>query len=88
MLNETKTRIIKEFGISANDTGSCEVQIALISERIREISLHLSTAKKDNHSRLGLLKLVGKRRTFLKYLKRTSPVSHEALLGKLKKNDN
>ncbi len=85
MLQEIKNKIIKDFGISANDTGSCEVQIALISERIREISTHLGVAKKDNHSRLGLLKLVGKRRTFLKYLKRTSPESHDVLLGKLKK---
>lgn len=85
MLRELKDKIIKDFGISANDTGSCEVQIALISERIRQISEHLTHAPKDNHSRLGLLKLVGKRKTFLKYLKKSSPVSYNSLVIKLKK---
>ena len=85
MLKEIKNKLVQDFGISANDTGSCEVQIALLTERIREISQHLTVARKDNHSRFGLIKLVGKRRTFLKYLKRTSPVSHDSLLIKLKK---
>lgn len=88
MLQETKNKIMQEFALSAKDTGSCELQVALLTERIREISAHLTIAKKDNHSRLGLLKLVGKRKTFLNYLKRTSPASYETLLGKLKKNFN
>ena len=87
MLKEVKDKIIKDFGMSANDTGSCEVQIALLSERIREISGHLTSAPKDNHSRLGLLKLVGKRKTFLNYLKKSSPVSYNSLVIKLKSSN-
>ncbi len=84
MSTELKNKIIREFAISANDTGSCEVQIALISSRIRQIAQHLVAAPKDNHSRLGLLKLVGKRKTFMKYLERTSPASHKTVVAKLK----
>lgn len=87
MLREVKDKIIKDFALSTTDTGSCEVQVALISHRIREISTHLKAAHKDNHSRLGLLKLVAKRKAFLKYLKRTSPTSHASLVAKLKENN-
>lgn len=85
MLTEMKNKIIREFAISANDTGSCEVQIALLTDRINQISRHLGIAKKDNHSRLGLLKLVSKKKTFLNYLKKTSPASYEMVVAKLKK---
>lgn len=68
MTKERKEEIIKEFGRDANDTGSTEVQIALLTERITEITEHLKVHKKDNHSKVGLLKLVGKRRNLLNYL--------------------
>ena len=68
MTKERKTAIIKEFGRAEGDTGSPEVQIALLTERILELTEHLKVHKKDNHSKVGLLKLVGKRRNFMKYL--------------------
>ena len=67
---ENKRNIIDKFAKSSNDTGSCEVQVALISQRIREISDHLRLFPKDKHSSLGLIKLVGQRRSFLKYVKK------------------
>ena len=60
MTKERKTAIIKEFGRAEGDTGSPEVQIALLTERILELTEHLKVHKKDNHSKVGLLKLVGK----------------------------
>ena len=68
MTKERKTAIIKELGRAEGDTGSPEVQIALLTERIVELTEHLKVHKKDNHSKVGLLKLVGKRRNFMKYL--------------------
>ena len=62
MTKERKTEIIKNFGRDEKDTGSSEVQIALLTERINELTEHLKVHKKDNHSRRGLLKMVGKRR--------------------------
>ena len=62
-----KTEIIKEFGRFEGDTGSPEVQIALLTERISELTEHLKVHPKDNHSRRGLLKMVGKRRNLLNY---------------------
>lgn len=81
---ETKSLIIKNFAKSANDVGSCEVQIALLSERIKRIAEHLKKAKKDFHSQRGLLLLVGRRRTFLGYLKKNDPKGYESLIQSLK----
>ena len=67
---ETKRAIIDQFKLSEKDTGSSEVQIALLSNRIKYLTDHFKTHKKDHHSRRGLLKLVGKRRRLLDYLKR------------------
>lgn len=64
-----KTEIIKEFGRKEGDTGSPEVQIALLTARINELNEHLKVHKKDHHSRRGLLKMVGRRRNLLGYLK-------------------
>jgi len=64
-----KTTIIKKFATTKGDTGSPEVQIALLTERIKELTKHLRLHKKDNHSRRGLLKMVSKRRRLLNYLK-------------------
>ena len=66
---ERKVEIINKFGRTANDTGSPEVQIALLTERINELTEHLKANKNDHHSRRGLLKMVGQRRGLLAYLK-------------------
>ena len=65
---ERKEELIKEYGRNGQDTGSVEVQLALLTERINELTEHLKVHKKDNHSKVGLLKLVVKRRNFMKYL--------------------
>ena len=71
MTTEKKAEIIKEFGRTPNDTGSPEVQVALLTERINTLTEHLKENKKDHHSSRGLLKMVGKRRGILVYLKKT-----------------
>jgi small subunit ribosomal protein S15 len=83
---EVKEKLIKVFGKSSSDVGSCEVQIALLSERIRQVSEHLKIAKKDFHSQLGLLRMVGKRRAFLNYLKENQTQSYEKVLKSLKEH--
>ncbi len=69
--SEIKEKIIKKYALHKGDTGSPEVQIALLTEKITELSEHLKEHKKDNHSRRGLIKMVGKRRRLLEYLKST-----------------
>lgn len=69
--NEEKQAIIKKYALHEGDTGSPEVQIALLTARINSLSEHLKTHKKDNHSRRGLLQMVGKRRRLIEYLKST-----------------
>lgn len=87
MLNaEKKQNVIKQFAINAKDTGSSEVQIALFSERIREINAHLANFPKDHHSRRGLLCLVGKRKALLGYLKKKNPKAHTEFVASLKQN--
>ena len=66
-----KAEIIKEFGLKEGDTGSPEVQVAILTYRINDLNEHLKVHKKDHHSRRGLLKMVGKRRNLLKYLQET-----------------
>ncbi|MCI9419015.1 MAG: 30S ribosomal protein S15 [Eubacterium sp.] len=83
MTTERKAEIIKEYGRTPNDTGSPEVQVALLTERINVLTEHLKENKKDHHSRRGLLKMVGKRRGLLDYLKRTDLESYRALIAKL-----
>jgi small subunit ribosomal protein S15 len=68
---DKKEKIIKKFEIHPNDSGSPEVQVAIFTERIKELTQHLKEHKKDNHSRRGLLKLVAKRKKLLDYLKET-----------------
>ena len=65
---ERKKEIIQEYRINEGDTGSAEVQVALLTERINQLSAHLRTHKQDEHTRLGLLKLVGQRRRLLRYI--------------------
>lgn len=69
MEKQVKNELISKFKQSENDTGSVQVQIALLTERINHLTEHLKTNPKDNHSRRGLLKMVGKRKGFLQYLK-------------------
>lgn len=79
-----KATIIKKNQIHDKDTGSPEVQIAMISERIDELALHLKKHKKDNHSRRGLIKMVADRRTHLKHLEKSDKARHEKVAKKLK----
>ena len=78
-----KTEIIKEFGRFEGDTGSPEVQIAILTKRINDLTEHLKVHKKDHHSRRGLLKMVGKRRKFLNYLMKTDIERYRAIVAKL-----
>ena len=80
---ETKTAIINEYARTAGDTGSPEVQIAVLTERIKELTAHLQENPKDHHSRRGLLKMVGQRRGLLDYLKRKDIERYRVLIEKL-----
>ena len=80
---ERTAELIAEFGKDANDSGSAEVQVAIISERIRNLTEHLKVHKKDNHSRLGMYKMVGKRRRLLDYLKEKDIERYRACIAKL-----
>jgi small subunit ribosomal protein S15 len=81
--NAQKEEIIKKFGESAKDSGKTEVQIALITERIKYLTEHLKTHKKDHHSRRGLLKLVGQRRRLLRYLTKVDILRYRAVIKEL-----
>ena len=80
---ELKAQIIADFGRKPGDTGSPEVQIAILTERINELNQHLSTNKKDHHSRRGLLKMVGHRRRLLSYLYQTDIERYRSIIAKL-----
>jgi small subunit ribosomal protein S15 len=80
---EKKAEIISKYGRTPSDTGSPEVQIALLTERITELTEHLKTNKKDNHSRRGLFMMVGTRRGLLDYLKKTDLNKYRELVEKL-----
>ncbi|MGM9552496.1 MAG: 30S ribosomal protein S15 [Clostridia bacterium] len=83
MTPERKAEIIKEFQLSPTDTGSPEVQIALLTERINHLNEHLKEFKKDHHSRRGLLMMVGKRRGLLDYLTKKDINRYRAIVAKL-----
>ena len=83
LVKERKTKIIDEFKVHARDTGSAEVQIAILTERINLLGDHFKSHKKDFHSRRGLLSLVGKRRRLLNYLKVKDVKKYEDILEKL-----
>jgi small subunit ribosomal protein S15 len=80
---ERKQALITEYAKQSADTGSPEVQVAILSERIRNLTEHLSLHKKDFHSRRGLLVMVGRRRRLLDYLKRSNVSRYETLIGRL-----
>jgi len=83
MERQAKSDIISKFKQSENDTGSVQVQVALLTERINHLTEHLKTNKKDNHSRRGLLKMVGKRKGFLQYLKEKDIEAYRTLVKEL-----
>lgn len=80
---EKKQAIIAEYGRTANDTGSPEVQIAILSARIQELTDHLKDNPKDHHSRRGMLKMIGQRRGLLSYLKETDIERYRSLIERL-----
>ena len=80
---ERKQSLIKEFATNDNDTGSPDVQVAILSERIGNLTEHLKIHKKDNHSRRGLLRMVGQRRRLLDYVKKKEVKRYEELIGRL-----
>jgi small subunit ribosomal protein S15 len=80
---DRKAELIKAHGRSDGDTGSAEVQVAILSERINNLTEHFKSHVKDNHSRRGLLKMVGQRRQLLDYLRRTDEASYKNLIEKL-----
>ena len=80
---EKKTEIINNFSRGDADTGSPEVQVAILTERISNLTGHFQTHKKDNHSRTGLMRLINQRKTLLAYLKKTNVASYETLIDKL-----
>ena len=80
---EKKSEIVREFGKSENDTGSPEVQIALLSANIEELQIHFKDHSSDHHSRVGLLRMVSQRRKLLNYLKQKSLENYGALIKKL-----
>ena len=80
---EKKAAIMAEYGRTPNDTGSPEVQIAVLTARIRELTDHLKEHPKDHHSRRGMLKMIGQRRGLLDYLKRNDLEGYRALMAKL-----
>ncbi len=82
MTAERKVALVKEFATKPGDTGSPEVQVAILTERINYLTDHFKTHKKDNHSRRGLLTMVSKRRSLLDYVKKKDEARYKALLEK------
>tara|TARA_B100000676_G_scaffold2358_1_gene2138 strand:+ start:2893 stop:3162 length:270 start_codon:yes stop_codon:yes gene_type:complete len=80
---ERKQELINEFATNKGDTGSADVQVAILTERINNLTEHMKTHKKDFHSRRGLLIMVGQRRRLLDYLKRTATVRYDSLIKRL-----
>ena len=83
MLKEEKQQIIKEYAVHEGDTGSTEVQIAVLTRRINELTEHLKNNSHDHHSRRGLLKMVGHRRNLLAYLQKKDIERYRAIVAKL-----
>jgi small subunit ribosomal protein S15 len=83
LVRETKDRIVADFATREGDTGSPEVQIALLTERVKDLTGHLRRYPKDNHSRRGLLKLVGQRRRLLAYLVKKDAPRYRAVIARL-----
>ena len=82
-VKEVKAKIIKDFGLKEGDTGSPEVQVALLTDRINYLTEHFKTHKKDHHSRQGLLRLVNQRRKLLDYLKNNALSRYKSVIDRL-----
>ena len=80
LVKEDKQKIIEKFKIHENDTGSAEVQVAILTSKINSLNEHLKTNKKDHHSRRGLVMMVGKRKRLLKYLKNSEALKYKKLI--------
>ena len=85
---ERVAELVKEYGENKQDTGNVEVQVAILTERIRNLTEHLKVHKKDNHTRRGLMKIIGKRRGLLKYIKARDIEQYRALVKRLGIRDN
>ena len=85
---ERTAELIAEYGKDANDSGNVKVQVAILTERIRNLTEHLKVHKKDNHTRRGLMKLIGKRRGLLKYIKKRDIEQYRSLVKRLGIRDN
>ena len=85
---ERVAELMKEYGKDEKDSGSAEVQVAILTERIRNLTEHLKVHKKDNHTRRGLMMLIGKRRGLLKYIKNRNIEEYRALITRLGIRDN
>ncbi|MBM4443791.1 MAG: 30S ribosomal protein S15 [Chloroflexi bacterium] len=83
MEKDRKSAIVEQFRANEKDTGSTEVQVAIITERIKRLTEHLKAHRHDHHSQRGLLMLVGQRRSLLGYLRRQNTARYQALVGKL-----
>ncbi len=83
LAREAKTKVISQFRVHKSDTGSPEVQVAILSRRINDLREHFQTHKKDHHSRRGLLEMVQRRRRLLDYLRGTSPERYKKLIQSL-----
>ncbi|MCY4436728.1 MAG: 30S ribosomal protein S15 [Chloroflexi bacterium] len=83
LTTEQKQGIVSKYGRDGNDTGSSEVQIALLTSRIQQLSAHMGENKHDKHSEMGLLKLVGRRRRLMRYLHRRNPAQYRTLIAEL-----
>ena len=83
IVKEKKKEVIKKFAAHEKDTGSTEVQVAVLSEKINKLSKHLGEHKKDNDSRMGLLKMISQRRSLLSFLDKKSPEKYRKLIGEL-----
>ena len=80
---EVKDNIVKDFGIATNDTGSVEVQVAMLTENIRQLTQHCQQHPKDVSTKRGLLKMVCKRRSFLKYIEKKDATAYKNIIGRL-----
>lgn len=83
LAKERKTKVIGDFKLHENDTGSCSVQIAILTERVNSLTAHFKTHKKDHLSRVGLFKLVNQRKRLLDYLKKNDEKKYQELIKKL-----
>ena len=83
LLKGIKSELVKKYQLHEADTGSVEVQVAMLTQRINDLTEHFKMHKKDHHSRLGLLKMVGRRRRLLNYLKETDLEAYQALIENL-----